>query len=89
MASTASLAAQKRRRLPAQAKNGTKYSPLPYHATILTFAAQQHHGIRKATRRSARILAIEEGPKLQAEKRARIPTKQEACMRQVSSLSMI
>lgn len=89
MASAASLAAQKRRRLPAQAENGTKYLPLPYLTTILTFAAQQHHDIRKATRRSARILAIEEGRKTQAEERARIPTKQEACMCQVSSLSMI
>ena len=71
-------AAQKRRRMPAQTKEGMSSQLLPCRTTILTFAVQ---AISKATRRSDRIRAATEkssksrtDTKLQARY-----SKQEAC----------
>ncbi|KAF2257936.1 hypothetical protein CC78DRAFT_556780 [Lojkania enalia] len=69
---SASVAAQKRQRMSTPADKGTKHQVSQYYATIPTFAAQQHQGISKATRRSARILVIEKGSKSQMQSREQV-----------------
>lgn len=75
---SAPLPAQKSRRM------GTSSQLLSYCGTILTFVAQQHQDISKATRRSERILAIEERSKSQTNAK-----QQEVCFRYLLSLSMV
>ncbi len=75
-------------RMPAQAKKGTKSS---YHiAHSLTSSAQWHQSAGKATRRSERILAINESEsQTNTEQQPQYSMKQEACLRYLSPLSTI